>query len=249
MKITWDNIDSFKLSKRGNFKFNKGSVTLRENNNCCKICGDPYFAYTGHIKKGRGLTCSSECGLIYKSNNHIPLEPNTNCYWCDKPIYRAKLKFKRHKIFFCDHNCHIKSQKVDHGCKPQYIQDDKYMEKCIYCGNKLNSLYCNNKCQNNYNYLIKVNKWKLGLINGVRGKSGILNFIRRYLFEKHNSSCQKCGWSVKNIYTNKIPLEIHHIDGDYTNNKENNLLLLCPNCHSLTDNFRSRGNNNKRTHR
>ena len=30
---------------------------------------------------------------------------------------------------------------------------------------------------------------------------------------------------------------MHHIDGDCTNNKIENLQLLCPNCHSLTSNL------------
>jgi len=30
---------------------------------------------------------------------------------------------------------------------------------------------------------------------------------------------------------------MHHKDGNRSNNKEDNLELLCPNCHSLTDNF------------
>ena len=41
-----------------------------------------------------------------------------------------------------------------------------------------------------------------------------------------------------NPYTGKIPLEVDHIDGDYTNNNENNLTLLCPNCHSLTPTYK-----------
>ena len=49
-----------------------------------------------------------------------------------------------------------------------------------------------------------------------------------------------------NEFTGKIPLEVHHIDGDCTNNKEENLQLLCPNCHSLTENFGSRNKNSKR---
>lgn len=65
--------------------------------------------------------------------------------------------------------------------------------------------------------------------------------VRRYLFEKNNNQCEKCGWGEKNLYTKKIPLEIHHIDGDYKNNIESNLQLLCPNCHALTSNFKSRG--------
>jgi len=38
-----------------------------------------------------------------------------------------------------------------------------------------------------------------------------------------------------------IPLELHHIDGNRFNNEFNNLQVLCPNCHSLTDN--NSGNN------
>ncbi len=48
---------------------------------------------------------------------------------------------------------------------------------------------------------------------------------------------------------NKCDKDHDGLYGDYTNNKEENLSLLCPNCHSLTDNYRARGNNNKRLHR
>lgn len=37
-----------------------------------------------------------------------------------------------------------------------------------------------------------------------------------------------------------ITLEIHHIDGDHLNNELDNLQLLCPNCHSMTDNWRGK---------
>jgi hypothetical protein len=37
-----------------------------------------------------------------------------------------------------------------------------------------------------------------------------------------------------------IPLEIHHKDGDRTNNSLHNIELLCPNCHALTDNYRGK---------
>ena len=37
-----------------------------------------------------------------------------------------------------------------------------------------------------------------------------------------------------------IMLELHHIDGNHNNNKLENLQMLCPNCHSITDNFKSK---------
>lgn len=54
------------------------------------------------------------------------------------------------------------------------------------------------------------------------------------MLSKTNYKCELCGWGEINPYTNTFPLEIHHKDGDYRNNEESNLQVLCPNCHSLT---------------
>lgn len=50
--------------------------------------------------------------------------------------------------------------------------------------------------------------------------------------KKHK--CEICGLTEWN--NEKIPLELHHIDGDRYNNVYENLQILCPNCHSQTDN-------------
>ena len=51
-------------------------------------------------------------------------------------------------------------------------------------------------------------------------------------------NCECCG----NEYWNgeKIPLEVHHIDGDHSNNDLSNLQILCPNCHAQTSNYKHR---------
>ncbi|MFD4139533.1 MULTISPECIES: HNH endonuclease signature motif containing protein [unclassified Streptomyces] len=38
-----------------------------------------------------------------------------------------------------------------------------------------------------------------------------------------------------------LPLEVDHVDGDWRNNRLENLRFLCPNCHSVTDTYRGRG--------
>lgn len=73
----------------------------------------------------------------------------------------------------------------------------------------------------------------------MKGSTSISGHIRRYLFQKYDNKCVRCNWSEINKYSGKIPLEIEHIDGDYKNNSESNLVLICPNCHSLTSTFRS----------
>ena len=48
--------------------------------------------------------------------------------------------------------------------------------------------------------------------------------------------CECCGnteWMGK-----PIALELHHLDGDNTNNKLENLQILCPNCHAQTTTYR-----------
>ena len=43
--------------------------------------------------------------------------------------------------------------------------------------------------------------------------------------------CELCGLSTWQGI--KLPLELHHIDGNHFNNELNNLMILCPNCHSI----------------
>ncbi|HEX8494777.1 MAG TPA: hypothetical protein VF658_18170 [Pyrinomonadaceae bacterium] len=42
-----------------------------------------------------------------------------------------------------------------------------------------------------------------------------------------------------------IPIELHHVNGDRFDNRLGNLLLLCPNCHALTDNHAGKGMHRK----
>jgi len=57
------------------------------------------------------------------------------------------------------------------------------------------------------------------------------------------NKCEICG--VTEWLGNPIVCELHHINGDSTDNRIENLQILCPNCHSQTDNFRSRNRNKK----
>ena len=50
--------------------------------------------------------------------------------------------------------------------------------------------------------------------------------------------CEHCGLSE--WQGNPIPLELHHINGDNRDNRLDNLTLLCPNCHALTESYRGR---------
>ena len=50
--------------------------------------------------------------------------------------------------------------------------------------------------------------------------------------------CEKCG--LNSWLGQQLPLEIHHLNGNHRDNRLENLQLLCPNCHALTNNYRGR---------
>jgi 5-methylcytosine-specific restriction endonuclease McrA len=118
------------------------------------------------------------------------------------------------------------------------------MASCRSCSQVLASrrnVYCSNVCQLEYQYTSYITKWKDGSASGNRGISAknISGHVRRYLFEKYNNACAECGWSKTHPVSGRVTLEIDHIDGNSENSCEENLRLLCPNCHSLTSNYRN----------
>ncbi len=55
------------------------------------------------------------------------------------------------------------------------------------------------------------------------------NKIKEMLAKQRGWKCEKCN--MGKWFDKPIPMECHHIDKDRTNNQEDNLQLLCRNCH------------------
>lgn len=62
--------------------------------------------------------------------------------------------------------------------------------------------------------------------------------LKKRLFESgiKENICEKCG--VSEWQGQHISCELDHIDGNSSNHSLNNLMILCPNCHSQTETFR-----------
>lgn len=123
---------------------------------------------------------------------------------------------------------------------------------CLNCGRELSGRakkYCDNKCQMEYQHNQWVIRWKNGEETGLKGKYQVSDHLRRYLKDKYHNQCSRCGWNKVNTYTGEVPLEVEHIDGNYLNNKEENLDLICPNCHSLTATYKGANKGNGRKER
>lgn len=150
------------------------------------------------------------------------------CLNCNKEIDKRKK--------FCNSSCSASynNKKFPKKKAKEYT--------CLNCEKLLTrqGKYCDNNCQSEYQYKEYIKNWKQGIETGMSGEYQISRHIRKYLYSKYDSKCCKCGWNKMNPYTNNIPLEIEHKDGNYKNNSEDNLELLCPNCHSLTDTYAGR---------
>ena len=65
--------------------------------------------------------------------------------------------------------------------------------------------------------------------------------IRHNLVDYECAECRRDTWQGEDL-----SLELHHINGDNQDHRLENLEFLCPNCHSLTDNWRGKQNTGKK---
>ena len=66
------------------------------------------------------------------------------------------------------------------------------------------------------------------------------NHLRKKLL-KEGIKLHKCEKCLHEVWNNlPIPLELEHCNGINTDNRIENLLLLCPNCHAQTDHYRGK---------
>ena len=116
---------------------------------------------------------------------------------------------------------------------------------CENCGCEFNhkksshNKFCSCKCNAEYKKKKLIEAWKKGEYKG--SPEHISDTIKNYLLEKHNYKCEICGFEGYNTFTKNSILQIHHKDGDARNNSEENLQLLCPNCHAMTDTYANCG--------
>lgn len=124
------------------------------------------------------------------------------------------------------------------------------MKQCLYCGKLLtqeqrHNQYCSIECASEAKIDNKIKLWLEGKESGTLKDGTLSKTIRNYLLKSANYCCSQCGWNKINPTTGNSPLEIHHIDGNYLNNTIENLQVLCPNCHSLTSNYKALNNSER----
>jgi Zn finger protein HypA/HybF involved in hydrogenase expression len=137
---------------------------------------------------------------------------------------------------FCSNSC---AAKYNNKVYPKRTSG-RTKPKCKNCDAKLNNYvkqYCNSKCCAEY-------KSKTISLPKILNGTSTNNFaLKRYLKDSVKNECFDCGISAE-WNGRPLTLQLDHIDGNSDNNNLNNLRLLCPNCHSQTENYGSKNNGN-----
>lgn len=119
-------------------------------------------------------------------------------------------------------------------CKQEFIQKKNgrggVTEACsIECGKKVKS----------------IKKYKAYLEDNSIMYGKKISTFKKYFLEDQEYKCSIC--SMENIWNNKeLVFILDHIDGNADNNNRNNLRLVCPNCDSQLDTFKSKNKNSAR---
>ncbi len=203
----------------------------------CKQCGKEI-----NSKWGKEF-CSSSCAATY-NNEHR-----------DKSVYQKvanKLRKEEHCI-----GC-VSDKQIEQNVKTQtYRENYNKKEKdkilfeivCKHCGkvfkttNK-NAKFCTPQCTSDDHHEISYKKFLENPQDYCRGNYTPKNFKNEFMKEQENH-CAICGCLPEH---NGKPLVfvLDHIDGDASNNRRENLRMICPNCDSQLDTFKSKNKNSQR---
>lgn len=116
------------------------------------------------------------------------------------------------------------------------------------CGDLIKSgatKFCSWKCQHDFYRKLRAKDLESGSYFAMQ----TTKFLRKYLVQRLGDRCSRCGWAERYPVTQRVSIEVEHIDGNWRNYRLDNLTLLCPNCHSLTPTFRGLNRGRGRAHR
>ena len=196
----------------------------------CLDCS-PYVPDPRRAEYGRKGSLAYQQGYAASIRGRYNRKPNT-CPTCQTSIPYED----RFRKVYCNSSCAAKYNN----------KRRKQRRLCIYCGVKEikrhATRYCSLSCQRQYKLKQRIDEFNSGV-----NVTYHPNSLRNVLKVIYHNTCRRCG--LKEWMGKPITLQIHHKDGNHTNNTKENIDFLCPNCHSQTDNYGAKNKNGTRTYR
>lgn len=181
----------------------------------------------------------------------------------EKYIFVDKLSYKEiGRIYGCS-DTYIKRRsrelgielpiraKFPEGFKPHNVKTTPD-NTCKFCGKEYyrygvnKGEYCSINCSTDH-------KIELKYLDYIQNQESYchdrdMKFVKKHILKDQDSKCNLCG--VENVWNgNPLNFVLDHIDGDAGNNLRDNLRLICSNCDSQLDTYKSKNKNSSRKKR
>lgn len=152
---------------------------------------------------GKSKYCSLKCKGLAERT-----EITRRCEICNKQFTHISSRVNKAK--YCSNKCRYKST-IGKGTTTYTC---KHCNKTFKDFKRLKRVFCSKAC--------------VGKETKKTWKPNYTTVRKTMIYRGMIKECQKCGY-------NEYPkiLGVHHIDENRNNNEQNNLIILCPNCHSI----------------
>ena len=145
----------------------------------------------------------------------------------EKQLHHYKSAIRLGSTLCCSKKCKSKKQEKGIWKKCLTCKKDIYVTPSRLAKSDSGDHFCSKHCATIVNNS-RHKKW----INHPHYKTGISAYREKAL-ETYGESCSNTDCPLSHIVIPKKMLDVHHIDGDRTNNKVTNLKVLCVWCHAI----------------